>query len=187
MGLEPLEITLSEKPLCRMPGPNAGGFSEPSDGGNELMDKAKESPQAFQTPMGYVVFFYLLLLAWTIGTLPLIYLKFQQGGFQGDWVYAAMIGFFYFYTWFWSLGLFYRIALDGEGRVVLRSLRRNLEVPAKQIRTIEGSRFPAGFGFIKLKLPRESGYLFCHGKNKELEEILQGIRKMNPHVMTVRI
>ena len=170
-----------------MPAPNAGGFSEPSYGGNELMDQATESSQVFQAPAAYVILFYLLLLAWTVGTLPLIYLKFQQVGFQSHWVYAAMIGFFYFYTWFWSLGLFYRIALDDEGLIVLRSLRRNLEIPAKQIRTIEGSRFPGWFGLIKMKLPRESGYLFCHGKNRELEEILLGIRKMNPLVRTVRI
>ena len=187
MGLEPLEIMLSEKPLFRMPGPNAGGFSEPSDGENELMDQATESSHVFQAPMAYVVLVSLLLLVWTLGTLPLIYLKFRQGGFQGDWVYAAMIGFFYFYTWFWSLGLFYRIALDGEGRVFLRSLRRNLEVTAKQIHTIEGSRFPGRFGFMKMKFPRESGYLFCIGKSRELEEILLGIRKINPLVRTVRI
>ncbi|MDO9228323.1 MAG: hypothetical protein Q8M86_12990 [Syntrophales bacterium] len=151
------------------------------------MDQATESSRVFQAPTAYVILFYLLLLAWTVGTLPVIYMKFQQVGFQSHWVYASMIGFFYLYTWFWALGLFYRIAMDGEGRIVLRSLRRNLEVTAKQIRTIEGSRFPAGFGFIKMKLPRESGYLFCHGSNRELAEILLGIRKMNPLVKTVRI
>jgi len=151
------------------------------------MDQATESSRVFQVPMGYVILFYLLLLVWTVGTLPFIYVKFQQVGFQSHWVYASMIGFFYLYTWFWALGLFYRIAMDGEGRIVLRSLRRNLEVTAKQVRTIEGSRFPAGFGFIKMKLPRESGYLFCHGRNRELEEILLGIRKMNPLLRTVRI
>jgi hypothetical protein len=38
-----------------------------------------------------------------------------------------------------------------------------------------------------MKLPRESGYLFCYGKNRELGEILLEIRKMNPLVRTVRI
>lgn len=150
-------------------------------------DRTMETNKAFQVPVLFVVLFYGLLLAWTVGTLPLVYLKFKEGGFLGDWLYAVMIGFFYLYTWFWSLGLFYRISLDGEGRVVLRSLRRSLEVTAKQIRAIEGSRFPGRFGFIRLKLPRESGYLFCHGRNKELEAILLGIRKMNPLVRTVRI
>jgi hypothetical protein len=151
------------------------------------MDKATESSHVFQAPAAYVIIFYLLLLLWTVGTVPLIYMKYQKGMFLGDWVFAAMIGFFYIYTWFWSLGLFYRIALDGEGRIVLRSLRRNLEVSAKQIYTIEGSRFPGRFGFMKMKLPRESGYLFCSGKNQELDAILLGIRKINPLVRTVRI
>jgi len=146
-----------------------------------------DATRVFQAPATFVALFYVLLLAWTVGTVPLVYLKFRAGGFLGDWLYAVMIGFFYLYTWFWSLGLFYRISLDGEGRVVLRSLRRSLEVTVKQIRTIEGSRFPGRFGFIKLKLPRESGYLFCHRRNEELEAILLEIRKMNPLVRTVRI
>ena len=152
--------------------------------------KAKQTTDTvtvFQTPVPFVALFYGLMLLWTAGTLPLVYLKFRQGGFQGDWLYAAMIGFFYFYTWFWAMGLFYAISLDSEGRVVLRSFRRRLEISAMQIRAIEGSRFSGGFGFIRLKLPRESGYLFCYRRNKELDEIIEGIRKMNPLLKTVRI
>ncbi|MBE0557383.1 MAG: hypothetical protein IH628_09140 [Proteobacteria bacterium] len=141
----------------------------------------------FRAPALFIVVFYGLLLVWTIGTVPLIYQKFRQGGFQHDWFFAVMIGFFYLYTWFWSLGLFYEIALDSEGRVVLSSFRRRLEVPAEQIFAIEGSRFPGGFGFLKLKLPRESGYLFCQRRSEELNEIIEGIRKRNPLLKTVRI
>jgi len=143
--------------------------------------------EVFQAPTLFMAVFYGLLLVWTVGTVPLIYQKFQQGWFRGDWLYALMIGFFYLYTWFWSTGLFYAISLDSEGQVVLTSFRRHLEVSAKQVRTIEGSRFSGGFGFIKMKLPRESGYLFCHRRNEELDSILEGIRKMNPLVRTVRI
>ena len=138
-----------------------------------------DTNKVFQAPVLFVVFFYGLLLAWTVGTVPLVYLKFRQGGFLGDWLYAVMIGFFYLYTWFWSLGIFYRIALDGEGRVVLRSSggawtsRRNRSALSRDL-------FSGGFGFIKLKMPRESGYLFCHRRNKELDEILLGIRQLNP-------
>jgi len=141
----------------------------------------------FQTPVPFVALFYGVLLIWTAVTLPFIYLKFRQGGFRGDWLYTVMIGFFYFYTWFWSMGLFTSISIDPEGRVVLKSFRRRVEVSAKQIRAIEGSRFSGGFGFIRLKLPRESGYLFCYRRNKQLAGILEGIRKMNPLVKTVRI
>lgn len=141
----------------------------------------------FRAPVPFVVLFYGVILIWTAVTLPFIYLKFSQGRFQSDWLYAVMIGFFYFYTWFWSMGLFTSISMDPEGRVVLKSFRRRVEVSAKQIRAIEGSRFSGGFGFIKLKLPRESGYLFCYRRNKQLDEILERIRKMNPLLKTIRI
>ena len=151
------------------------------------MDQSAESKQVFQSPTAYVVLFYLLLLAWTVGTLPVVYVKFRTVGFQSVWIYASMIGFVYAYTWFWSLGIFYRISLDREGGVVLKSLRRELKVSVKQIAAIEGSRFPRGFGFVRMKLPRESGYLFCLRMTGDLEAILQGIRKKNPLSMAVRI
>lgn len=137
--------------------------------------------------MAYVVLFYLLLLAWTVGTVPVVYLKFRTIGFQSVWIYASMVGFVYAYTWFWSLGIFYRISLDKEGLVILKSLRRELKVSAKQIATIEVSRFPRGFGFVRLKVPRETGYLFCLCLTGELEALLRGIRKANPLIMGVRI
>jgi len=151
------------------------------------MDPAKDSPQAFQAPMVYVVLFYLLLLAWTVGSLPLVYVKFRTIGFTSVWIYASMIAFVYAFTWFWSLGIFYRISLDSEGRITLKSLRREVQVPAKQIARIEISRFPHGFGFVKLKLPRENGYLFCLRMTGDLEAILRGIRKNNPRIIGIRI
>ena len=151
------------------------------------MEEEKGSRQVFQAPMVYVVLFYLLLLAWTVGTLPVVYLKFRTIGFQSVWIYASMVGFVYAYTWFWCLGIFYRISLDHEGLVILKGLRRELTVSAKQIASIEGSRFPGGFGFVKLKVPRETGYLFCLKHTGELEAVLRGIRKANPLIMGVRI
>ena len=98
-----------------------------------------------------------------------------------------MIGFFYLYTWYWSLGLVSRISLSTEGRIELRSLRRTLVVAAKEVRTIEGSRFSGGVGFIRFKLPRESVYLFCNRRDAELEEILREIRKENPLITALRV
>jgi hypothetical protein len=152
-----------------------------------LMDQAKESQQTFKAPLVYVVLFYLLLLAWMVGSLPIVYDKFRTIGFQSVWIYASMIAFVYAYTWYWSLGIFYRISLDGEGLVTMKSLRRELQVSVKQIARIEGSFLPRGFGFVKLKLSRESGHLFCHTMTGELEAILKGIKKKNPLIISIRI
>lgn len=143
--------------------------------------------RVFQAPALFVAFFYGLLLVWTVGTVPFIWQRFEQGVFREDWLYGVMIGFFYLFTWFWSLGLFYRISIDAEGQIRLRSLRRTLEISAKEVRTIEGSRFSGGFGFIRMKLPKESAYLFCHRRNGDLEEILREIGRMNPLVRTARV
>jgi hypothetical protein len=146
-----------------------------------------EKTKAFQAPRLFIAIFYGVLAVWTIGTIPPIYLKFQRGGFGEDWLFGVMIAFFYLYTWFWALGLFYFISLDADGQVILKSFRRRLAVSAKQVSTIEGSRFPGGFGFVKIRLPRESGYLFCFRRSSELDEILGEIRKINPLLKTVRI
>ena len=149
--------------------------------------KEKAKTRIYQAPTPYVAVFYGLLFLWTVGTVPFIVQKFQQGLFREDWLYAFMIGFFYLFTWFWSLGLFYRIALDADGQIRMRSLRRTLQISAQQVRIIEGSRFSGGFGFIRMKLSGESAYLFCHRRNAHIEEILSEIRRMNPLVRTARI
>lgn len=149
--------------------------------------REQEKNRVFQAPALYVAVFYGLLLIWTVGTVPVIWQRFAQGVFRGDWLYGAMIGFFYLYTWFWSLGLFSRISLDAEGKIELKSLRRTLVTTAKEIRTIEGSKFPRGFGFVRIKLPKESAYLFCHRRDGNLEEILREIARANPLIKAVRV
>ena len=147
----------------------------------------QEKTRVFQAPALYVAFFYGLLVLWTVGTVPFIWLRFEQGVFRGDWPYGVMIGFFYLYTWFWSLGLVFRISLDADGQIELKSPRRTLFITVKEVRTIEGSKLPGGFGFIRIKLPKESVYLFCTRRNTELQEILREIGRLNPLVRTARV
>ncbi len=147
----------------------------------------KEKNRVYQAPALYVALFYGLLVLWTVGTVPFIWRRFEQGVFRGDWLYGVMIGFFYLFTWFWSLGLVSRISLDAEGQIELKSLRRTLVITAKEIRSIEGSKFAGGFGFIRMKLHRESAYLFCHRRDGNLEEIIREIRRLNPLVRTARV
>lgn len=151
------------------------------------MQGLAEKERIYQAPTLYMAVFYGLLALWTVGTVPLIWQRFQQGVFREDWLFAVMFGFFYAFTWFWSLGLFFRITMDSEGRIQLKSLRRTLETSARQVDSIEGSRFSGGFGFVRLKLPRENVYLFCHRRTGEIEKIFQEIRLQNPVVKTSRI
>ena len=76
----------------------------------------QEKTRVFQAPALYVAFFYGLLVLWTVGASALYLAAVRAGGVWGDWRYGVMIGFFYLYTWFWSLGLVFRISLDADGR-----------------------------------------------------------------------
>jgi hypothetical protein len=152
-----------------------------------LAGQEKGTIRVYQASVLFVAVFYGLLALWTVGTAPFIWRRFSQGVFGGDWLYGAMIGFFYLYTWFWSLGIASRISLDAEGRIGLKSFRRTLVITAAEVRSIEGSRFAGGFGFIRLKLPRESVYLFCHRRDTDLEEILREIGKGNPLIKAARV
>jgi len=152
-----------------------------------LAGQEKRAIKVYQSPALYVAVFYALLFLWTVGTAPFIWQRFAQGVFRGDWLYGVMIAFFYLYTWFWSLGLVSRISLDAEGHVELKSIRRTLVVTAKEVRTIEGSRFSGGVGFVRMKLPKESVYLVCNRRNAELGEIFREIGRLNPLVRTVRV
>jgi hypothetical protein len=151
-----------------------------------MMDR--RNTEEFSVQTGYMVSFYLLLLAWTVGSLPLVWNKFQSLAASRTLViYGAMVVFVYVYTWFWSLGIFYRIGMDSEGNVTMKSIRRELRVSARQISRAEGSRFPHSFGFIKLKLPKESGYIFCLRKDEAIERFLQGIKRQNPLLIRINI
>ena len=152
-----------------------------------LAGQEKRAIKVYQSPALYVAVFYALLFLWTVGTAPFIWQRFAQGVFRGDWLYGVMIAFFYLYTWFWSLGLVSRISLDAEGHIELKSIRRTLVVTAKEIRTIEGSRFSGGFGFVRMKLPKESVYLVCNRRNAELGEIIREIGRANPLIKAVRV
>jgi hypothetical protein len=152
-----------------------------------LTGQEKGRIRVYQASALYVAVFYGLLVLWTVGTVPVIWQRFAQGVFRGDWLYGAMIGFFYLYTWFWSLGLVSRISLDAEGRIELKSIRRTVVITPKEVRSVEGSRFSRGFGFIRFKLHRESVYLFCHRRDAELEGILREIGRSNPLIKAVRV
>lgn len=147
----------------------------------------QEKERIYQAPALFIGVFFGLLAVWTVATAPFLVRRFQQGVLREDWLYWFMIGFFYLFTWFWSLGLFYRIALAADGRIRMRSLRRTLEISAQQVYTIEGSRFSGGFGFIRFKLSRESAYLFCSRRDDEIDKILREIQRINPLVKTLRI
>ena len=133
----------------------------------------------YRAPTIYVVLFYSLLVTWTIICILLIGFKVTQSEW-GNLFQLFMFAFIIAMTWYFSMGISYRVNLEEDGTLQLTSFRRILRIDSRKMELIEGPQLP--IGFIRFRLEREKAYLFCVVKNKELQKILLAIRKANPDI-----
>jgi hypothetical protein len=145
----------------------------------------KKKPQVltvayeYQAPVVYVGIFYVALVAWTIVCIFFIGVKVTQSEW-GNLFQLFMIAFIIAMTWYFSMGISYRITVEEDGTVQLTSFRRILKTHSRKMELIEGPHFP--IGFIRFRLEREKAYLFCVARDKGLQEILLTIWKANPDI-----
>ena len=135
-------------------------------------DKFPKKEYVYQAPVIFVGLFYLLLLVWTAVCVVLIGSKTISAGwplFQ-----LLMIAFVLGYTWFFSLGISYRIYINETGTIELTSFRRVLSVKSDAISLVEGPRLALmPYSFIRFRLEREKAYLFCRITDDELQQVLK--------------
>jgi hypothetical protein len=136
-------------------------------------------PHEYKAPMIYVSLFYAALVAWTIICILFIGFKVTQSEW-GNLFQLFMIAFIIAMTWYFSMGISYRINMEEDGTIQLTSFRRILRIHSQKIEFIEGPHLP--IGFVRFRLEREKAYLFCVVKNRELQRILIAIRKANPDI-----
>jgi hypothetical protein len=94
----------------------------------------------------------------------------------------VMIAFFIPYTWFWSLGLTYRIRMEEDGQILLVSFRRIIHIHGRDIGAVEGPSLPMRFGFIRFRIPGEKAYLFFVRQDPFLRQIFINLARVNPAV-----
>lgn len=137
--------------------------------------------QAYEAPFFYVAFFYFLLSVWTAVSIILLGAKvFTIGWPLGQ---LLMIGFVLAYTWYFSLGIAYRVRVDTEGSIELISIRRRLSVSIETVEMVEGPRFTViPHCFIRFRLAREKTYLFCRITDAPLHGVLYAIRRANQNI-----
>jgi hypothetical protein len=135
--------------------------------------------QRYQAPMIYMGIFYAMLVAWTIICILLIGFKVTQSEWS-NLFQLFMFAFIIAMTWYFSMGISYRVNVEEDGTVQLTSFRRILKVHSQKMEFIEGPHLP--IGFIRFRLEREKAYLFCVVRNEELQKILLAIRKANPDI-----
>jgi hypothetical protein len=159
----------------------AGAFLFYLAGGQTMKKKPQVLTDAhgYQAPMIYLSLFYAALVAWTIICILFIGIKVTQSEW-GNLFQLFMIAFIIAMTWYFSMGVSYRINVEEDGTVELTSFRRILRVQSRKMELIEGPPLP--IGFIRFRLEREKAYLFCVIKNKELQKILLAIREANSDI-----
>lgn len=119
----------------------------------------------------------MLLAGWTVVSVGFIWIKGEQGA-GGDLLWWFMIAFVLGFTWYFSLGISYKVEMGEEGGLELTSFRRVLRVKPGEISQVEPPFLP--WGFLRFKLEREKAYLFCSVTHKDLQAIVRRLVEMNP-------
>jgi hypothetical protein len=142
-----------------------------------MIQKSLDSTKTYtyRPPVIFVALFYLLLLAWTV--IAVLYM-----GTKGwaSWFQLFMVAFIFVMTWFFSMGISYKVEINDDGKLELVSFRRLIRIHSTKIVMVEGPHLP--LGFIRFRLEREKAYLFGVPKNKDLQQVLSIIHKTNPDV-----
>ena len=161
--------------------PMAGRLLERQSDGIMKKDKFPKKNYLYQAPILFVGLFYVLLLVWTVVCVVLIGSKTLNAGWPLFQLF--MIAFVLGYTWFFSLGISYRIAIIEKGAIELTSFRRVLSVKADAVSQVEGPRLAfIPYSFIRFRLEREKVYLFCRITDDELQQVLKKMRLANREI-----
>lgn len=128
--------------------------------------------------MAFVGIFYGLLLVWTV--VSIVFLGPRAAAGQWPAGQLLMIAFVLGYTWYFSLGISYKVVASADGTVEMTSIRRKASLQATRISLVEGPRFALlPYAFIKFRLDREKAYVFCDLTNRDLKEVLSLMKRAN--------
>jgi len=128
--------------------------------------------------LAFVLIFYGLLLVWTV--VSIVFLGPRAAAGHWPTGQLLMIAFVLGYTWYFSLGISYKVVAGADGQVEMTSIRRKTSLQATQISLVEGPRFALlPYAFIKFRLDREKAYVFCSLTSQDLREVLSSMKRAN--------
>ena len=134
---------------------------------------------AYQAPSLYIFLFYFVISAWTVVSILFLGLKYEETG-KADMTQLVILAFLLGMTWYFSLGISYRIKMEESGKIELKSFRRVIQTDPQTINLVQGPLLPVGF--LRFRLEREKVYLFCIATDQTLHQVLSFIRSKNPDV-----
>jgi hypothetical protein len=132
----------------------------------------------YQAPFAFLGIFYGLLLLWTV--VSILFLGPRAAAGQWPTGQILMIAFVLGYTWYFSLGISYKVTACVDGTVEMTSIRRKATLQANQISLVEGPRFALlPYAFVKFRLDREKAYIFCNLLSRDLAEVFALMKRAN--------
>ena len=101
-----------------------------------MIKNSSDSTKTFvyRAPLIYAGLFYLILLAWTVFCVSIM-------GAKGwiNWVQLFMVAFIFVMTWYFSLGISYKVEINDDGKLELTSFRRVIRIHSTKIADSGGS------------------------------------------------
>ena len=104
----------------------------------------------YQAPAALVATFYLFLIAWTFVAVLFLAAKAARSE-TGDILQLIMIIGVLCFTWYFSLGIFYRIRLEADGSIFLAGVRRTLRLHPREHRGHRGALSPDRLHSIQIR------------------------------------
>lgn len=144
--------------------------------------KAPDKSFIYEAPWMFVKVFYGLLIAWTVVSVYLIGTKNIVAGWPAGQL--AMVGFVIAYTWYWCLGISYRIVIGESGNIELKSFRRVLKLDPAEIIAVESPKISIiPTVFVRFRLSRERAYMFCVISSGDLSRVFKAMHRNNKELV----
>ena len=140
-----------------------------------------ETKIIFKASTIYVAIFYIFLITWTIITVPILIIRSSEI----NNLLLGMMAFIIPMTWYWSLGIVYRIVLEKDDIVRMKSIRKDITLSINDFRKIEGPPSRINFGFIRFRIARDTIYSFFV-PSTSLRRILTIVKAKNKSVLFLK-
>ncbi len=144
----------------------------------ENISKATKEASVYVAPQSFVLTFYGLLTAWTLISISLISVK----AISAQWPVGqlVMIGFVIIYTWYWCLGIAYRIVVSDSGDIELKSLRGIQHLKPTDVYAVESPKiYLIPTVFVRFRLARGRAYMFSLINSADLSKVFRVMHENN--------
>jgi hypothetical protein len=140
-----------------------------------------ENKIIFKASTIFVSIFYFLLIIWTIISVPILINRYSEI----NNLLLGMMAFIIPMTWYWSLGIVYRIVLEKDDIVRMKSIRKDITLSINEFRKIEGPPSRINFGFIRFRVARDTIYSFFD-PSVSLRKILTIVKLKNKNILFLK-